>query len=197
MGGWTQNGVDFIGYQEIGAGNDTASMTIDSSTIQSFVAAYWGGLHNESTFGNNATPGTVVYCKLVKTDGAGISGNNYTGEMNNGEKIGAYTLRMTGSPDVTLTYPNEIVFEAVLSGYKYSVETYDEDGVTPVGSADLSDQYYVIAHKASDPDKYFVQPLNLSSGSQSGVISTFNYKYYKPQSADYIPGDEVIVEIVS
>ncbi|HAV27544.1 MAG TPA: hypothetical protein DCX23_04390, partial [Lachnospiraceae bacterium] len=197
MGAWTQNGVDFIGYQEIEAGNDTASMTIDSSTIQSFVAAYWGGLHNESTFGNNATPGTVVYCKLVKTDGAGISGNNYTGEMNNGEKIGAYTLRMTGSPDVTLTYPNEIVFEAVLSGYKYSVETYDEDGVTPLGNADLSDQYYVVAHRANDPEKYFVQPLNLSSGSQSGVISTFNYKYYKPQSADYVPGDDVIVEIAS
>lgn len=207
MGGWYLTPDDYCYYEEITPnGNSEYSMTINADTMARFAAVYWAGFHNENPLPGPYN-GKTINIQVTETDNGGIAGHNYKStEIGNGQKIGSFTLQMTGDTSRTLNWGSneEIVIDAVKSGYKYEVQAYELDGVTPVSSGSLSGSNYVIAHVDGDSGfngnnnvRYYVEPLDLSDGNQSGIISNFVGKWYHGETLSYSEGDNVVVELVS
>ena len=200
---WGSVDCDYLFYKEINPDGDSeCSMTINPSTMAQFFAVYWSGFHHENPL-TGSYSGKTIYIQVTETYADGINGNNYKStEISDGQKMGDYTLRMNGPTSFTLNEGrNETInIDAVKSGYKYEVQAFEADGVTPVNTCGFDDTYYVIAHKANDDDKYFVEALNtesLAGGKQTGIISSFKGKYYIGNVEEYASGDSVVVELVS
>ncbi|SDL66964.1 hypothetical protein SAMN04487833_12630, partial [Sarcina sp. DSM 11001] len=204
---------DYIYVKQIVPDNNSeCSMTINNATLAQFQSYYWWDYRGDYLSG--PYDGKVVEFAIAK-DAIGNYENN---EIRNGQNIGAFTLEMTGPATRTLDASGsteDIIINAVKGGYKYEVQFFENDGVTPVidDKCGLENTYYVIAKIINNDDKtyvdgdvangnirYFIEKLNtenLNGGKQSGFVDTFRGQFWPPNAVSYALEDDVVVELVT